>query len=518
AVSGYGNGDHIIFSHNIAASGRSDSLTLNQNTFKIFCLCYHPDSQIEVQLDTLWNYDWQRSVMLLFCLLSCRALPTPAGHEKREQILAWLPKKMQSLKTADYLPAPLLHEGYMYSSYADVADKHAIKKELNRLIRNSLLRSNYQDISEPPPVRQKPIAFIILEWFNSRHSLYRTHSISLRTLGEVYTLCAVGRDGILDEKSARLFNEIYLYDQNELFEKAVELAQQLLPDLVYYISIGMFQHTVALSNLRLAPLQIASYGHAASMFCPQLDAFIAEEDMIGDPACFGEPVLALPVGSIPYVDLAQIEPLPVRTIENSADRHPRQTVKVAIPAAMMKINPGFLQTLRLIGERSRVPVQFCFYMVNSVGIIHDYMSQSIKEVLPSAEVNVQLSLTEYLHRLSRCDMFVNPFPYGNTNSLVDVIALHIPGVCMNGPEIHARIDAALFARLGMPAELTANNRDEYINAALHLIEDHSWRESLQCKLTADKPEQRLYHGQPELFAEAILMLQREKINVAHPDL
>ncbi|MGL4859142.1 MAG: cobalt ABC transporter permease [Enterobacteriaceae bacterium] len=510
AVSGYGHADHIIFSHNIAGGGRTDSLTLNENTFKIFCLSYYPDSQIELQLDELWNYDWKHTVVLLFCLLSCRALPTQAGHDKREKILAWLPKAMKSLETTDFLPIPLLHEGYMFSSYADIPGKHGMKKQLNRLIRNTLIKLGYKDVTTPPPVREKPLAFIILEWFNSRHSLYRTHSISLRALGEKYTLCAIGVETMLDDKTRQLFDDVHLFDRNEVFNKAIVLAQQQRPDLVYYISVGMFQHTVYLSNLRLAPLQIASYGHAASMFSTQLDAFMAEEDMVGDLACFGERVAALPVGSIPYVDLNLIEPLPTRQIESSANRDPHKPVRVAVPAAIMKINPGFLHTLRQIEERSRVPVQFCFYMVSSVGIIHDYMSSAIKEILPDAEVNTQFTLPEYLQRMCSCDLFANPFPYGNTNSLVDVVALHIPGVCMNGPEIHTRIDAALFARMGMPAELTANTPEEYIKGALHLIKDHPWREMLQRKLAAEKPEQVLYNGRPELFAEAVLALQHEK--------
>lgn len=56
-----------------------------RENLRLFCLSYYPDSQIALQPELLWQYDRQTVVRLFFALLSGRALPTPAAHQKREQ-------------------------------------------------------------------------------------------------------------------------------------------------------------------------------------------------------------------------------------------------------------------------------------------------------------------------------------------------------------------------------------------------------------------------------------------------
>ncbi|ECD5544022.1 cobalt ABC transporter permease, partial [Salmonella enterica subsp. enterica serovar Kokomlemle] len=119
----------------------------------------------------------------------------------------------------------------------------------------------------------------------------------------------------------------------------------------------------------------------------------------------------------------------------------------------MKINPGFLQTLAEIQRRSRVPVQFCFYMGFAQGLTLDYLREVILSVLPDAEVNAHMAVQDYQQALNSCELFANPFPYGNMNGVVDVVRQGLPGVCLSGPEVHTHIDEGLFRRLGLPDEL-----------------------------------------------------------------
>jgi predicted O-linked N-acetylglucosamine transferase (SPINDLY family) len=68
-----------------------------------------------------------------------------------------------------------------------------------------------------------------------------------------------------------------------------------------------------------------------------------------------------------------------------------------------------------------------------------------------------------------------PFPYGNMNSIIDAFQLGLPGVCLDGIEAHAHADAAFFARIALPAELIAGSVDDYVAAAVKLIDDEAWR-------------------------------------------
>ncbi len=520
AVSLYRHADHIIRNINAAGGGVVDPLTLNSHNLRLFCLCYFPDSQIALQPDVLWRYDRRTVARLFLALISGRALPTPAAHGKREQLLAWLPERLAELDSLESLPTEVLHDVYMHCSYADLAEKHRIKRSLNDLIRRSLLAGDFADIAvgdnrgqtanvnpviQGPP--KKPVMLVVLEWFTSQHSVYRTHSRALTALRGRFTVHAVGLTSAVDAAGRQIFDFFHGVDATTALQEAYALAGELRPDVVLYAGIGMFPFTIYLSNLRLAPLQLVGLGHGASTFCGQLNGFVIEEDLVGEERCFSETVIRVPADAMPFVPPGGIHRVPVMrtpfvTRQQAQWREPLP-VRVAVCASIMKINPNFLATLAEIRHRSRVAVQFCFYLGFAQGLTLDYLRDAIHAELPGAEVNAHMSVQEYQTALNSCELFVSPFPYGNMNGVVDAVRQGLPGVCLTGPEVHSHIDEGLFRRLGLPEELITTGYEAYIRAALRLVEEHDWREMLQHQLLDNDVEQVLFQGHPEKFATVI---------------
>ncbi|EAN8329708.1 cobalt ABC transporter permease [Salmonella enterica] len=520
AVSSYGHADHIIRNINAAGGGVIDPLTLNGHNLRLFCLCYFPDSQIALQPDVLWQYDRQTVARLFLALISGRALPTPAAHDKREHLLAWLPARLAELDSLDFLPTAVLHDVYMHCSYADLAEKHRIKRSLNDLIRRSLLAGDFADIApqdnqmqtatDQPEIQgppRKPVMLIVLEWFTSQHSVYRTHSRALAALRERFTVHAVGLTTAVDTVSRRVFDVFHGVNAASALQEAYVLAGELRPDVVLYAGIGMFPFTIYLSNLRLAPLQLVGLGHGASTFCDQINGFVIEEDLVGEERCFSETVIRVPADAMPFVPPADIRRVPaLRTpflTRQQAQWRKPLPVRVAVCASIMKINPNFLATLAEVQHRSRVAVQFCFYMGFAQGLTLDYLRDTIHAVLPGAEVNAHMPVQEYQTALNSCELFVSPFPYGNMNGVVDAVRQGLPGVCLDGPEVHSHIDGGLFRRLGLPEELIATGYEAYIRTTLRLVEEHDWREMLQHQLLDNDVELVLFQGSPEKFAAVI---------------
>lgn len=502
AVSPFRHADHIIRNRNAAGGGVVDPLTLDARSIRIFCLCYFPDSEIPLQPDMLWQYDRETVVTLMFALLSARALPTPAGHAKRETLLAWLPRRLHEIDSLDFLPAQVLHDVVMHCSYADLPLKHAIKQGINRLIARALASSALAEMLPvpPPPARSRPVVAVMLEWFTSQHSIYRTHSATIRALRSRYRVIGFGLPTATDATSRAVFDDFVELPAANTVGVAQAIAE-LRPDIVYYPSVGMFALTLHLINLRLAPLQLMGIGHPATTHAPEIDGVLVEEDFLGDPFCFGEPVIALPQDAMPYVPPAETVRIPPRP---PGPPPPDQPVKVAVCASLMKINPGFLQTLAEIAERCERPVRFCFHLALAQGLSAAYLRDAILAVLPGAEVNPHRPIPEYLAALNACDLFLSPFPFGNTNGLVDAVRQGLPGVCLSGPEVHSHIDGALFRRLGLPERLVANTRDEYVGEAIRLIEDEAWREDLREQLVARDPERVLFQGDATKFVDAVV--------------
>lgn len=509
SVSSYRNGDHIIRNINAQKGGTINPLVLNSGNLKVFCLSYYPDSQIMLQPDHLWQLDNRTVARLFFALISARVLPTIASHQKREQLLAWLPERLSSLS---FLPELLINDVYMHCSYADFPRKHQIKYHLNKLIRKSLIAQGYKDISMSNTSlsreSNKPVILVILEWFSGQHSVYRTHSRALAALKSYFTVHAIGLDTAVDDSGRQVFDYFYPLKTETALKQAYELAHQLKPDTLFYVGIGMFPYTILLSNLRLAPLQLVGLGHGASTFCDQIDGFVVEADFIGDERCFSENIISVAQDAMPFVSQTDIN---FAAIHRSAFCLRKKqadgqlgAIRIAVCASVMKINPGFIQALKEIKQRSSESVIFCFYTGSARGLELDYLSEVLLTELPDSEVNANMDVPSYMMAICECDLFVNPFPYGNMNSLVDTLSLGLPGVCMTGADVHSHIDGALFRRIGLPDELVTGNKEEYICVTLRLIEDHSWRGSLQNYLLRDGVINPLFNGDPDKFAKTIM--------------
>lgn len=502
------NADHALYSFNERGYDSRGQITLNDRDLFKFCLLYSLDSNVPLQADVLWQKNKLLAVSLFLALLASRVVGTDEALAKKELLLEWLPPKLGELSLDDVPVVGILHDVWMHCSYALRSDKHRIKRSINGLIRRKLLALGLADIARQPPAqREKPVVLCILEWFTANHSIYRTHSVSMQALRESYRLVGVSLREASDDITRQVFDEVHVVPRNQDVFATVrqirELAETLAPDLVYYPSAGMFLDTIFLLNLRLAPMQMVALGHPATTHSEFIDYVLVEEDYIGDPKRFSEKLVALPRESIPYrppADCPKIKPV---------IRQKPEPVRIAVAASLMKINAAFLAALRSIAQGAKVPVEFHFFSGTAFGLSKVYLQNVIRRKLSDwAVVYPHLTYPSYLENINRCDMFLNPFPFGNTNGIVDTVRQGLPGVCLTGPEVHEHIDEGLFRRLGLPEWLITRSADEYIRAAIRLVDNAAEREKLSRRILKTDPDAILFEGNPALFREAVVWLHK----------
>jgi hypothetical protein len=498
------------------------------------------ESELNLNLEQLWNQNQTLAATLFFAWLSTTVMASPAAHQKREALLAWWPARM--LEATDFAswPLPVIHQVYMLCSYGFLDERHAIKKSLNALIRQHLLSLTLGDVAsiavqdmgtaQPQPLarsamrlRAKPTLMVVTEWFSPGFAVYRTHSMTLRALKDKFHLVGLGPRSAANEIGQAVFDEFYPTPEGDVLDTvrfARSVAEQKKPDIVYHLGVGMFPHTVYLSNIRLAPIQMVSNGHGASTFSPQMDYFITDEGYMSGQAAFGERLLPMPANvmqMIPNVDmpdefLKQVQRVP---------RERPSVLKIAIAAAIIKINPVFIGTLRSIAERSEaegLPMEFHFPMAQAVGPLHHRIRAEIEAILDVRAVQKRAFVyphqkyTEYMRIIADCDMFINPFPYGNTNGIADMALLGMPGICKAGSELAEHIDVGMFKRIGLPDWCVAWSIDDYIDATLRMAYNHHERWMLSKQLIESRAYSRLNENQvPEVMGEVLLKLYRAEI-------
>lgn len=496
ASSPYINADHILQKYNTASNNEVFHIQTNLHALCKFCVLYLPESNIDINLDTLWNMDRELCVALCFALQSPRFIGTAPSFGKREAILRWLPEKLLAFDSLDNLPAEISHDVYMHCSYDIDPNKHLVKKSLNKVIRQHILNSGFQDreIQEIGYKNGKPVMVVLLEHFHSSHSIYRTHSTSLISAREKFYIIGIGNKAV-DEAGQAVFDEFHLLAGNtilECLEQIKAICEQEKASVFYMPSIGMDLTTIFASNTRLAPIQAIALGHPATTHSDFIEYVIVEDDYVGKEECFSEQLLRLPKDALPYVPSA----LAPKTVNYNLRENP-EIVHIGIASTTMKLNPYFLTALQAIRNRAKVKVHFHFALGQSNGITHPYVERFIKSYLgKDATAHLHAPYDEYLNILHHCDMMLNPFPFGNTNGIIDMVTLGLAGICKTGAEVHEHIDEGLFKRLGLPEWLITHSAEEYVTQAIRLAENHEERLAIRRDIIENNKLQTLFSGDP----------------------
>ena len=507
ASSPFVNADHVLqtYNRNPDKTNLSDfHLDSARSSLIKFCILYLPESNINVNLDALWNLDPELCASLCFALQSPRFIATDQAFSKRSTILQWFPEKLATIENLNNVPSSISHDVYMHCSYDVAENKHWVKKALNQVIRRHLLQGGWtdRDVTKLGERDGKPVMVVLLEHFHSSHSIYRTHSTSMIAARERFYLIGVGNDAV-DEAGRAVFDEFHVLEGNNVVSKLdnlKDICEKNGAAVLYMPSIGMDLTTIFASNTRLAPVQVIALGHPATTHSDFIEYVIVEDDYVGSEKCFSEQLLRLPKDALPYVPSA----LAPQHVEYRLRENP-EVVNIGIASTTMKLNPYFLAALKAIRDRANVKVHFHFALGQSSGVTHPYVERFIKSYLGNdATAHPHAPYDQYLRILHNCDMMVNPFPFGNTNGIIDMVTLGLVGICKTGAEVHEHIDEGLFKRLGLPEWLIANTVDEYVERAIRLAENHQERLALRRHIIENNGLKTLFTGDPSPMGKVLL--------------
>jgi len=514
AASPFRNADHILRQLGVDEMAKNE-ISLRNSELRKFQLFYLTDSEVRLDWDVFWQANKLIAACLAVTLLSTRLVASPAAHQKREMLLRWLPERLDQIESIDQLPMGVMHDMYMHCSYADYPGKHNIKKPINTLIRRKLATLGLTDMQRPaqrPAPGKKPTLVVILEWFSKNHSIYRTHSQTMVAMRDRFHLIGMGYDNRVDDTGREVFDQFIPINGNNVWEQArhvQQVCQEHEAQIAYMPSVGMFPITMVLACLRVAPLQMMALGHPATTHGHAMDYVVVEEDYVGDEACFSEKLLKLPKDGMPYRPPAAM--LELKLPERRST--PRETIKIAVAATIIKLNPGFLRACGQIVRQSQVPVQFHFLVGQANGLTFLQVRNLVRRLVgQEAVVHKHQNYENYMQVIADCDLFLNPFPFGNTNGIVDTVWAGLMGVCRTGREVHEHIDEGMFRRLGFPEWTITHTTEEYIQAALRLIENADERARLEQTICGPQAiEKLIFKGRPEILGQRMKALWRDLI-------
>jgi hypothetical protein len=482
AASGYRNMTHLI--SQLSRSTTKGKLTIDGKKIVVLLGLLGLDDLSDELISLGLNTQPQVRRHLMLGWLNQRAVSTRRGEENRSILLS-AGDFIEEAQISDP-DIGLVVNAYMYTSYASLPTKHAMKASFNRLLEKRMLQAGIGPTTLKTLNRKRPRIVLLLERFRHQHAMFRSFGPYIRGMRDTFELIGIVEDENIDIEAESLFDEVHkLARRGQKSVKSISgLIEKLAPDVVFYPSLGMSHWTVMLSNLRLARIQIIGQGHPATSQSSHID-YVVVPKMHGDPtSLYSERVLMCESPVVFDIHSSLPETLPPRVVPSDRE------VRVAVNSKVMKLSYRLLEICERLSVEASVPVRF-FFFPGEFGWYHDGISALIKQKLGSAEVFPYQAYDDFLKNVASCDMALAAFPFGNTNSTVDTCLLGIPTVAHYGPEVCAQTDETVMAAAGCPSWLICDSDEKYFTTALELINDAEKREDVAKGLLARSVRERL---------------------------
>jgi protein O-GlcNAc transferase len=239
------------------------------------------------------------------------------------------------------------------------------------------------------------------------------------------------------------------------------------PDVMFYPEVGMDPATCALAALRLAPLQVAGWGHPVTTGLPSMDLFVSGELLEGTGAerHYREKLIRLP-GTGVCTDLGPVQSQPW-------DRPARQgnCVRFALCQQPIKFDPAHDVLLTRIAKA----VGPCEFWLAAPKKLHWATARlrtrlaaafSAEGLDPDAHLRVipWLSRDQFAGFLDEMDVFLDCPAFSGYTTAWQAIHRGIPIVTLEGEFLRQRLAAGLLRQIGITDGI-ASSTDQYVQIA-----------------------------------------------------
>jgi predicted O-linked N-acetylglucosamine transferase (SPINDLY family) len=303
-----------------------------------------------------------------------------------------------------------------------------------------------------------------------------------------FALCAFALGSREDEETAfaRAHGERFEGGARDL-RGWVETILAWRPDVLLYPEIGMDPTSLRLASLRLAPVQVAAWGHPETTGLPTIDCYLSAEDFEPADAAenYTERLVALPhLGCFyePWGGAALAPDLARFGVDADAPL-------LLCPGMPFKYAPRDDGILAEIAHRLQ-RCQLVFFVPEAAAL-----SQALERRLRAAFAGRGLDPGRSLRFvpwqsgpafdgwLERADVFLDSIGFSGFNTAMQAVERALPIVAREGRFMRGRFGAGILRRLGLD-ELVARSDEEYVAAAVRLARDAAYRRQVRERIAA----------------------------------
>jgi protein O-GlcNAc transferase len=269
----------------------------------------------------------------------------------------------------------------------------------------------------------------------------------------------------------------------------VRAIAQRQPDVLIYPEIGMDSMTTKLASLRLAPVQIASWGHPETSGLPTIDYYVSADGLETPHAVdhYTERLVLLPNLGCCYSS-RRIIPAPAELAGLDSDPSIPMLVCPGTPFKYApRHDPVFAEIAARLGR-----CRFIFFTYR-VPELSNKLRDRLREVFREREMDADEFISfvpwqtpaQFRGLLQRAHVFLDSIGFSGFNTAMEAVECGLPIVTREGRFLRGRFASGILKRIGLQ-ELVAHDEDAYVDLAVRICRDSAYREQLRKRIEAQR--------------------------------
>lgn len=415
-----------------------------------------------------------------------RALMLPGVYQDREHIEATrerLARELDELleEPAERIADPVSQIGVtpFYLAYHNANNVELLKKVCRTLRR--AYRAPQRTGPDPKRARRVRIGFVSTHFYS--HSVARALACGLirdlpRESFDVHVFAVAPQDDAMSEGIARA-SDHYLRLPLEL-ERVRQSIEGARLDVLVFTDIGMHPLTYFLAFSRLAPVQIATWGHSETTGIDTIDYYLSADGVEIPQA--QEHYCERLLRPRAFFLAGHPPPTPPEQADREALGLPIGPRLYACLQPVFKLHPDIDAVFGQILERDpRAEILLVESKPGWARPLKRRFSRTLAAHVSRLRFLPPMPHRRFLATLARADVALDPLYFGGCNASVETLTLGVPVVTLPGTHLYGRFTLGLYEELGV-RECIATTAEDYVEKALRLAADREYREALSLQL------------------------------------
>ena len=288
---------------------------------------------------------------------------------------------------------------------------------------------------------------------------------------------SLGDQGDPETSWARSKSDIFVSGPKTLSQWVAAMREQNC-EILLYPAVGLHPMTLKLASLRLAPVQINTWGHPDTSGLPTLDYYVSADRF--EPADaqddYSERLVLLPhLGN-------RIQPLavPISDPGFAAMNIDLERPILVCPGSPFKYQPAHDHIFVEIAQR--IPDAQLVFFRPSVATLANLLHVRITKEFEAAGLNVMdhvrfvrwLNFQEYHCLLRRADVMLDTIGFSGYNTAVQAMECGLPLVTREGRFLRGRLASGVLRRMDL-VELIVQTKADYVDLVVRLAADPDYQ-------------------------------------------